>query len=710
MTHILRHFSLLATLLLLSGCSNSGAPKDIASDHGPTDDSKAAEVRGDLLDVELADVVGAKDTPALPDANSDLPDLSPVDLLATPDLQGIADIDDLIDELLLKDLVADGSADSADLSPVDIKPPPPLEEVWPIGEVQETCEGGLLATLDTPSGPIRILVLRGSHHQMGRQSGCLIGSGTGQFMSTLLAYFTAAIQEEAANMGLAPEQTTTLLISMLNNIWLHMEPYVDQRFLDEFQGFEEMVMGDPEIAQHWTETKPDWALRAFVLLSNLSDLNWGGTIEDILDKLVVGASDQLLEHYAGDEIALLMRNVADKVSESPMRLPMRTTCSFFAAWGPRTVDGHLLASRNLDWSTDTGIAQMKGITFFAPTGGTVHASIGYLGFFGSLAGISHNGIVLSEVGSESTMERLTGQPWTLKFREVLEDAENLDEAVALLAGVTQDGAVRPPTIGYNWMVGYGDPTGGGANAAAAAVENNGVVAGIMRGATNCSQETQVIQYAEDGTVLDVMDNTSAPELANLEQETLEIDGAGEPRLFQLDQEGKLLLNNNGCPIIASDGTGIPWAVGRPLDCALFRGDEALVHAVRRWQTASNGPQNGDKLLCDSGSYRHRYMVMHDILEAYEKGSGYIHNGENWVEETGSQIPVGLQQAEMIARAAAMGSNVMSIAYDATALSLRVSYEIGTGPDWQGAHLHDYHELELGPAFELLTELPLDEGK
>jgi hypothetical protein len=308
------------------------------------------------------------------------------------------------------------------------------------------------------------------------------------------------------------------------------------------------------------------------------------------------------------------------------------------------------------------------------------------------------------------MERLTGQPWTLKFREVLEDAENLDEAVALLAGVTQDGAVRPPTIGYNWMVGYGDPTGGGANAAAAAVENNGVVAGIMRGATNCSQETQVIQYAEDGTVLDVMDNTSAPELANLEQETLEIDGAGEPRLFQLDQEGKLLLNNNGCPIIASDGTGIPWAVGRPLDCALFRGDEALVHAVRRWQTASNGPQNGDKLLCDSGSYRHRYMVMHDILEAYEKGSGYIHNGENWVEETGSQIPVGLQQAEMIARAAAMGSNVMSIAYDATALSLRVSYEIGTGPDWQGAHLHDYHELELGPAFELLTELPLDEGK
>ncbi len=103
------------------------------------------------------------------------------------------------------------------------------------------------------------------------------------------------------------------------------------------------------------------------------------------------------------------------------------------------------------------------------------------------------------------------------------------------------------------------------------------------------------------------------------------------------------------------------------------------------------------------------MVMHDILEAYEQGTGYVHQGADWVEETGSPTPVGLHEAEMIARAAAMGSNVMSIAYDATALSLRFSYEIGTGAEWQGAHLHEYHELKLAPAFDLLAELPLDEG-
>lgn len=307
------------------------------------------------------------------------------------------------------------------------------------------------------------------------------------------------------------------------------------------------------------------------------------------------------------------------------------------------------------------------------------------------------------------MERLTGQPWTLKFREVLEDADDLDEAISLLAGVTTDGAIRPPTIGYNWMVGYGDPTGAGANAAAAAVENNGIVAGIMRGTTACKQETQVVHYAEDGTVLEVLDQSDAPDLANFEQDAIEIDGAGNPRLFQQDEAGAFVLNGNGCPVIANDGSGAPWAVGRPLDCALFRGDEALVHAVRRWQTASNGPQGGDKLLCDSGSYRHRYLVMHGMLEAYEKGSAYSHNDKTWVVETGSGVPIGLAQAEQIARAAAMSSNVMSIAYDATALAVRLSYEIGTGSDWQGAHLHDYHELELAPAFDLLAEMPFNEG-
>lgn len=692
-----------ACALLLATCSTQTGPASV-----------------DLAPDAVVETVAPRDLSA-PEATAqdlarnDVPVLH--DLLRPDDIQDVRDELDPIDIPLDSEPPKDGPADlhaendvAADALVGEVQPLPELADVWPIGLVDQSCQGGLLATLETPSGPIKILVLRGSHLQMGRQAGCLIGAGTGQFMTTLLAYFTQAIQEEAAKMGLAPEQTTTLLISMLNNIWLHMEPYVDQRFLDEFQGFEEVTLGTPEIAQHWTETKPDWALRAFVLLSNLSDLNWDDSIEGVLQKLEGGASQQLLDFYTDNDVALLMQRVTRRLAGHLAPLPMRTTCSFFAAWGPRTVDGHLLASRNLDWSTDTGVSQMKGITFFAPTGGTVHASIGYLGFLGALAGISRAGIVLSEVGSESTMERLTGQPWTLKFREVLEDAQDLDEAVALLSGISKDGKIRPPTIGYNWMAGFGDPAGEGVNASAAAVENNGIVAGIMRQTPACDQETQVVQYGPDGTVADVVTHADDPLLANLEANALEIDAEGAPRLFTTDEAGELVLDGNGCPTLSPNGTGAPFTVGRPLSCALFRGDEALVHAVRRWQTASNGPQGGDKLLCTSGSYRHRYLVMHDMLTAYEEGKGYQHNGQTYIEATGSPVPVGLPQAEQIARAAAMSSNVMSIAYDATALAIRFSYETGTGAEWQGAHQHGYQELSLAPAFDLLANLPMSEGE
>jgi hypothetical protein len=121
-----------------------------------------------------------------------------------------------------------------------------------------------------------------------------------------------------------------------------------------------------------------------------------------------------------------------------------------------------------------------------------------------------------------------------------------------------------------------------------------------------------------------------------------------------------------------------------------------------WQLAANGPQDGDELLVASGSYRNRYLVMHDMLAAYESGAAYEHGGKTWIEATGASTLVGAAQAETIARAAALSSNVMSIVYDATALRIRVSYETGTGETWEAASLHDYLEVDLAPMFALAT--------
>jgi hypothetical protein len=151
-----------------------------------------------------------------------------------------------------------------------------------------------------------------------------------------------------------------------------------------------------------------------------------------------------------------------------------------------------------------------------------------------------------------------------------------------------------------------------------------------------------------------------------------------------------------------DPAGKPFPVGKPLACALYRGDEALMHGIRRWQYAANGPQGGAGLMVGSGSYRNRYAVMHGILAAYGNGTAYAHGGKAWVEDHGGvPVPVTLDQASVIARAAALSSNVMSVVYDATDLVLGVSFEKGTKDSWEPASAHEHFRFDLAGAFALL---------
>jgi len=684
------------TLVLAMSCSSSGNKESPAEDltAGPPEAGRGDSARSvpDRTTTPDADIARFPDLPTTPDSKH-------LDLPADLPTEKHEIVDAVPVETSLQDIPTGDSADVPDTAP-DLAPdvpPPALVDVWETGTVVAQCGAGLLALLPTPSGDLRILVVRGSHYDMGYQAGCLVGKDVGQFFDNLVAYFLAEVGDAAAEIGLDPDQSATLLFAMLNNIWLHVAPFVSDEYMQEIAGFEAAVFDEPDNLAAWGETKPEWALRALILLSNISDLNWSGSLEAVLDKLDTGTSPQLTAFYSEDTAALVLDRFLQSFRRVGPRLPFRTSCSFFAAWGDRTVDNHLLASRNLDWSTDTGISVMKGITIFAPEGEIAHASIGYLGFIGSLAGMNEAGVALSEVGSESVMERLTGQPWTVKFRDILGHASSLEQAVEMATG-TADDAVRPPTIGYNWMAAFGDPPLG-LGAAAAAIESNGIVAGVLQGTPDCGQTAQLVHYAQDGSVAQVVSNDEAPFEANLESEAVEINADGEPRLFQVDEEGTIILDDNGNPVPAAQGKAFP--VGKPLSCALFRGDEALVHGVRRWQTASHGPQGGESLLCTSGSYKHRYLVMHDMLEAYESGSSYSHSGVDYIEETGSKTPVGLPQAEQIARAAAMGSNVLSIAYDATALRIRVSWEIGTGDSWEPAHKHDYIEIDLHSIFQML---------
>ncbi len=518
-------------------------------------------------------------------------------------------------------------------------------DAWPLGEVVAVEGTGILAELDTVQGPVQVLRVQGTHAEMGRQLGVLVGDQVGPVWDNL----TAALAEE---LDMDPGSVETLYGPLLDTAWEHMKPHSPPEWVELLEAAHAEVGGDT------------CDLCRVLVLSNISDLNFD-SITDAMGTLGDGRSEQLATFYAEGPDAAAMMDAPPPMDPIPSPFG---TCSFFAAWGERTADGHLIASRNLDWNSDTGIAANKAITIYLPEGGQPFATLGYAGMIGALAGMSSHGIAVAEVGSTGVLERLAAEPWVLRNLEILEQAADLDQGLAYHTNTVDDGLNRPQSIGYNLMVAWGDPEGAGASAEAATIEANGAMASVLRGG-----HTQVHLFDEQGWPHEVVDG-------NDEAGALEIDRMAAARRFACDEDGVLLTDEGGDYYENPEGCEI--STGLPLSQALFRGDEAMSHHNRRFQLASHGPQGSDGLLITSGSYKNRYKLSHDLLAGWE-----------------GTTPVGLDQGVELAVAAAMSSNVLSVVYDATDLTVRVSWEQGTGEDWVPASELEYIHVDLMPAFE-----------
>lgn len=545
---------------------------------------------------------------------------------------------------------------------------------WPLGEIQAVEGKGILATFDTDQGTMQVLRVRGTYEEMGHQMGALVGDQVPPMWDS----FMIQLGEE---LDMSQDVVNGVYAPLMDDAWVHMQPTIPAAWLELVDAMQASAAWEEDLC---------YPCR-LIALSNISDLNFEELVDGVTT-IANGTSDRLNTYYAEGADA-----AAGPVPQQQPPLPNPFhSCSFFGAWGERTVDGHFIGSRNLDWNTDTGIGPLRLLTIFVPEGegaGHPFATVGYAGMVGALAGMSSAGIAVSEVGSTGVLERLTGEPWVLRNLDILEHASDLDEALAYHQNQAADGFHRPQTIGYNFMVGYGDPDGDGAGADGAAVEANGAMISIFRGGAEGSAE--VHHFDEDGawerSVL------AGEEGANTEADSVEVDADGQARLFAVDDHG-YLLDEHGDYI--EDPHGQPMPTGAPLPLALYRGDEAMSHANRRFQLAAHGPQDGDGLMVTSGSYRHRYTPSRAMLEAWEQGVAYEEDGTELIPDNGGEpVAIGLDQGVTLARWVAMDSNVLSVVYDATTLELMFSYEQGTGDSWEPASAQEYIYVDLKPVFE-----------
>ncbi|HEO71108.1 MAG TPA: hypothetical protein ENN80_07585, partial [Candidatus Hydrogenedentes bacterium] len=290
--------------------------------------------------------------------------------------------------------------------------------------IERAVGGGRLEVYTSPLGELPVVHISGTPEQMGRQYGALVGDKIARTASRLVGLFT--------EMGV-PE---SIVHTLLDVCWKRLEAFTPERYLCEMAAIAE----------------------------GAQEAGFAVTLEDLQRITTVTNFDLYKQEERAFEF--LAHDAPEVLQKLQGRNAM--SCTMFAVWGSRTLDGKLFASRDLDWASQTGIHEDRLITVYRPEGRNAFVSMDYAGIMGALAGMNQCGMSLAEVGSFSVCEELDGIPWVLMARRVLEEATCLEEAVDIIQHAMH-------TIGYNYLVADGDPEHFGTeafNPRAAAFETN----------------------------------------------------------------------------------------------------------------------------------------------------------------------------------------------------------------------------------------------
>lgn len=128
-------------------------------------------------------------------------------------------------------------------------------------------------------------------------------------------------------------------------------------------------------------------------------------------------------------------------------IPEMFHCSGFALSGSATKDGTLYHGRILDYGCDWRLQEHAILTIAEPDGKIPFVNVSYAGFIGSVTGMNAKHVSIGEMGGEGR-GHWQGIPMTFLVRMVLEEADDLDEAIAIFRD-------NPRTCEYYYVIADG---------------------------------------------------------------------------------------------------------------------------------------------------------------------------------------------------------------------------------------------------------------
>ena len=123
-------------------------------------------------------------------------------------------------------------------------------------------------------------------------------------------------------------------------------------------------------------------------------------------------------------------------------------CSGFSIFGKATEGGRMYHGRVLDYMKGVGLEQNAVVIVHQPDYGHAWVNLSYAGFVGSVTAMNEKGIAIGEMGGDG-YGQWDGKPMAGLMREVMEQADTLDEAVAIMRK-------GPRTCAYYYVISDGN--------------------------------------------------------------------------------------------------------------------------------------------------------------------------------------------------------------------------------------------------------------
>jgi hypothetical protein len=125
-------------------------------------------------------------------------------------------------------------------------------------------------------------------------------------------------------------------------------------------------------------------------------------------------------------------------------IPEAFHCSGFAVMNSATQGGTLYHGRVLDYAVDWKLQEHAVLIVAEPTGGIPFVNVSYAGFIGSVTGMNAQHVSIGEMGGLG-LGHWEGVPMALLVREVLQTAQDLDQAIAVFRD-------QPRTCQYFYVI------------------------------------------------------------------------------------------------------------------------------------------------------------------------------------------------------------------------------------------------------------------